>query len=252
MATPNFVNITNVGLDDIHTTLTSGTTGTQVALDDSDLRTASYTHPEFNDGGLNTTAGTEIAIGQFRGASDIQVSAGSFSGTTPFSAWGTTSQIGLNAEASCRMRWTLQTANSRVKCYMYSGGTQTGWVERTRYINYVNCEGNSVDFQCRCDDDSEIINAGAGSTISGTFNSWISMTNGVNVDWYWATSSDSSNLVGSIENTEFTTFSFRVRFTVGGDYLYFPTSTTSVDSTGKPIDLSTLHGGGSGGGIEPF
>ena len=31
MATPNFVNVTNVGLDDIHTTLTSGTTGTQVA-----------------------------------------------------------------------------------------------------------------------------------------------------------------------------------------------------------------------------
>ena len=87
MSVPNFVGVTNVTMDDIHTVV-GGSSGTTVSLNDTDVRNHFFTHPEFNGGGLNTSSGTQISMGQLRGASDIAVSAGSYSATTPFTQWG--------------------------------------------------------------------------------------------------------------------------------------------------------------------
>ena len=51
MTVPNFVGVTNVTMDDIHTVV-GGSSGTTVSLNDTDVRNHSFTHPEFNGGGL--------------------------------------------------------------------------------------------------------------------------------------------------------------------------------------------------------
>ena len=47
MAVPNFLNFTNLDLNTVHT-FVGGSSGTSVALNDSDIRGMAYTHPEYN------------------------------------------------------------------------------------------------------------------------------------------------------------------------------------------------------------
>ena len=74
------------------------------------------------------------------------------------------------------------------------------------------------------------------------------MTNGSAVTFAWEAVANSSNPTARVRATNPVSFSFRVRFTVGSDNLFFPTSTTSVDSSGRLLDLQANHGGSGGGG----
>jgi len=250
MTVPNFVGVTNVTMDDIHTVV-GGSSSTTVSLNDTDVRNHSFTHPEFNGGGLNTSSSTQISMSQFRGASDIEVSAGSYSATTPFTQWGDedcTTSATFTPTSSCSVVATLQTANNRVQLVSTSGNSVDGFSQQTTFINYTNCEGNSVDFQIKCTSNATIVDAGSNSSITGTFNSFISMSNGSAVTFAWQAVANSSNPTARVRATNPVSFSFRVRFTVGSDNLFFPTSTTSVDSSGRLLDLQANHGGSGGGG----
>lgn len=250
MTVPNFLNLTNLTLNDVHT-FVGGSSGTSVSLNDSDIRGITNTHPEFDGGGLNTSSGTQISMSQLRGASDIAVSAGSYSATTPFTQWGDedcTTSATFTPTSSCSVVATLQTANNRVQLVSTSGNSVDGFTQQTTFINYTNCEGNSVDFQIKCTSNATIVDAGSNSSITGTFNSFISMTNGSAVTFAWQAVANSSNPTARVRATNPVSFSFRVRFTVGSDNLFFPTSTTSVDSSGRLLDLQANHGGSGGGG----
>lgn len=254
MSVPNFLNITNLSLNSVHTFLGS-TSGTAISLNDSDVRGITYTYSEYDNGGLNTTSGTAISVGQLRGASDIQVSTGSFSAVTPNNRWGDEDVTTTNTStptSSCRMLVTLETANNRVKFDAVSGNSIEGFEQNITYINYTNCEGNSVDFQIKCTSNA-VINPLSDSltSITGTFNSYQSMTNNTGILFEWKAIATSTNPTSRITSTANIVFGFRARFTVGGDYLYFPTSTTSLNTTGRALNLRAnygLSGGGGGGG----
>lgn len=251
MAVPNFLNITNLTLNDVHT-LVGGTSGTSVTLNDSDIRGITYTHPDYVGGGLNTTSGTTISMGQLRGASDIQVSAGTFPSNTPNNRWGDEDCTTANTStptSSCKMTVTLQTANNRVKFDAISGNSVDGFEQNITYLNYTNCEGNSVDFQIKCTSNA-VINplSPSNTTITGTFNSYISMTNNTANVFEWKAQANTTDTFAEITSSAGIVFSFRVRFTLGSNYLYFPTSTTSVNSIGRTLFLRANYGLGGGGG----
>ena len=254
MAVPDFLNLTNLTLNDVHT-FVGGSSGTSVTLNDSDIRGITYTHPEFDGGGLNTTSGTTISMGQLRGASDIQVSAGSFPSGFPNTRWGDEDVTTTNTstpQSLCRMIVTLQTASNRVKFDAVSGNSIDGFEQVIQYVNYTNCEGNSVDFQIKCTSNAVIHPLSpSNTTITGTFNSYLSMTNNTAITFEWKAQANTTDTFAQITSTADVVFNFRVRFTVGGDYLYFPTSTTSVDTVGRTLFLRAnygLTGGGGGGG----
>ncbi len=123
--------------------------------------------------------------------------------------------------SSCSVVATLQTANNRVELVSTSGNSVDGFTQQTTYINYTNCEGNSVDFQIKCTSNATIVDNGAGSSITGTFNSFISMTNGSAVTFAWEAVANSSNPTARVRATNQVVFNFRVRFTVGSDNLFF-------------------------------
>ena len=59
---------TNISLNAIHVEV-GGTSGTQVSLNDADVRAIGTTDPTYDGGdGINTTSGTTISIGEFRNA----------------------------------------------------------------------------------------------------------------------------------------------------------------------------------------
>jgi len=255
MAVPSFLNLTNLNLNTIHT-FVGGSSGTSVALNDSDIRGFTYTHPEFDDGGLNTTSGTTISMGQFRGASDIEVSAGIMPLDFPNNRWGDEDVATTNTsfpQSTCRMKVTLQTASNRVKFEATSGNSIDGFETVTQYVTYTNCEGNSVDFQIKCTSNAVIDPLSpSNTTITGTFNSYLSMTNNTTILFEWKAQATSSSTFAKITSSASIVFSFRVRFTVNGDYLYFPTSTTALQTFPRPLFLRANYsfgGGGGGGGV---
>jgi hypothetical protein len=257
MAVPNFLNLTNLSLNNVHT-FVGGSSGTGVTLNDSDIRGITYTHPEFNGGGLNTTSGTTISIGQLRGASNIQVSAGVMPLNFPNNRWGDEDVTTTNTsfpQSLCRMKVTLQTASNRVKFEATSGNSIDGFETVTQYVTYTNCEGNSVDFQIKCTSNAVIDPLSpSNTTITGTFNSYLSMTNNTTILFEWNAQATSSSTFAKITSSANIVFSFRVRFTVSGDYLYFPTSTTALETAGRALFLRANYsfgGGGGGGGGGP-
>jgi hypothetical protein len=89
------------------------------------------------------------------------------------------------------------------------------------------------------------------TTITGTFNSYLSMTNNTTILFEWKAQATSSSTFAQITSSAAIVFSFRVRFTVGGDYLYFPTSTTALQTFPRSLFLRANYsfgGGGAGGG----
>ena len=67
---PQRLDITNIDLDEIHVSGLGQDTGTQVSLNDSDVRIFGNNQGDstYSGGSVNTTANTEIALGEFRNA----------------------------------------------------------------------------------------------------------------------------------------------------------------------------------------
>ena len=77
---------TNISLNAIHVEV-GGTSGTQVSLNDADVRSIGSPDTTYAGAeGINTTSGTTISIGEFRNATD-----------TPAFSWGTPGSITTNA-----------------------------------------------------------------------------------------------------------------------------------------------------------
>ena len=74
------------------------------------------------------------------------------------------------------------------------------------------------------------------------------MTNNTAIVFDWKAQANTTDTFAEITSSAGIVFSFRVRFTVSGDYLYFPTSTTSVNSLGRLLSLTANYGLGGGGG----
>jgi len=63
--------LTNLSLNAIHVEV-GGTSGTQVSLNDADVRGIGSTDSNYDGGdGINQTSGTQISIGEFRNAQDL-------------------------------------------------------------------------------------------------------------------------------------------------------------------------------------
>ena len=80
------------------------------------------------------------------------------------------------------------------------------------------------------------------------------MTNNTTILFEWKAQATSSSTFAQITSSANIVFSFRVRFTVSGDYLYFPTSTTALETAGRALFLRANYsfgGGGGGGGGGP-
>lgn len=137
------LDINNIDMDEIHVKI-GGTSGTQVSMNDTDVRGMAAPDATYagNDG-LNTGNNTTIAIGEYRNGEHTAI--GSFPSV---SSWDTvttrtvSAQQYNQAEARCSMSFKNDTTNSRIECSWYGGSNANYNTVYTQYINYSGYTGD--------------------------------------------------------------------------------------------------------------
>jgi hypothetical protein len=218
---------TNISLNAIHVEV-GGTSGTQVSLNDADIRGIGGTDSTYDGGdGINTTSGTTISIGEFRNAS-------AFSWTSPTGGFSYAPTAAFNIEEENR-EGNEARARTRINITWNSNGTHT-----TSYTDDArNYPGDVV--------------SGAGTNAGGNI---VSSTNSVSilearwvfvdvdVDFQTATSNEKVGITyipgGSIGTTSVT-----VRNNTQG-------GATDLDFTDSWRTITPAVMGGSGSNTQTF
>lgn len=151
--------LTNLSLNAIHIEV-GGTSGTQVSLNDADVRGIGSTDPTYDGGdGINQTSGTQISIGEFRNAQDLTFTLSAISPSIYDYAGSGTATAGLRVGADG---------------YIYALGSETPVNSASSYVQM----NTSTDWIIpRTGMSSYYVYAiYSGDTMAGTFSSYLALS----------------------------------------------------------------------------
>lgn len=243
--------LTNLTIDAIHDEV-GGTTGTEVSLNDSDVRAISVTDSNYDGGdGINTTNETTISMGEFRNAINASLSGwpSGLGNSSPAPGWGTMyyTNSGITEVTATWGVDALDETNDRIvhKSYTQNSGSAASYTYA--YQSYTGLDGGTLQVNMSW----SVTTGGTGGGGSGSQqppssenNSWEDATNFGQL-YTWKVSQNSGSGTSTMSGT--TTFKVRIL----KDSVYYP-STSGYSSGSQTIDISAnraLSGGPGGGGL---
>jgi hypothetical protein len=244
--------LTNLTIDAIHQEI-GGTTETEVSLNDSDVRAIAVTDSNYDGGdGINTTASTTIAMGEFRNAINASLSGWPTGGIgedgSPLLGWGTMLYSNANF-AQVVSTWgveALDETNDRIvhKSYTQNSGSAASYTYA--YQSYTGLDGGTLQVNMSWSVTTGGTGGGGASSSqppSSQNNSWDDVGSlGRLYTWSVTQSSGSGN--STMEGSA----TFKVR--ILKDSVYYP-STSGYSSGSQSINMSASRApsGGPGGGL---
>ena len=240
--------LTNLTIDAIHDEV-GGTTGTEVSLNDSDVRAISVTDSNYDGGdGINTTNETTISMGEFRNAINASLT-GWPSGpgdTSPVLGWGT--EVYSNANfAQVVSTWgvdALDETNDRIvhKSYTQNSGSAASYTYA--YQSYTGLDGGTLQVNMSW----SVTTGGTGGNArqsaqpSSSFNNSWENVGAFGKLYTWSVTMNSGSGSSTMEGSA----TFKVR--ILKDSVYYP-STSGYSSGSQTIGMSAFRGAGGGGGL---
>ena len=242
--------LTNLTIDAIHQEI-GGTTETEVSLNDSDVRAIAVTDSTYDGGdGINTTASTTIAMGEFRNAINASLSGwpSGIGNSSPVIGWGTMVYSNANF-AQVVATWgvdALDETNDRIvhKSYTQNSGSSASFTYA--YQSYTGLDGGTLQVNMSW----SVTTGGTGGAArqsaqpsSSLNNSWENV--GATGKLYtWSVTMTSGSGSSTMEGNA----TFKVR--ILKDSVYYP-STDGYSSGSQTIGISASRNqsGGGGGGL---
>jgi len=205
---------TNLSLNAIHIEV-GGTSGTQVSLNDADVRGIGNPSPTYAPSGISQTSGTSISMGLFRGAEDvILVNLSGTSGSPNVLQSGSASGAGVTAASYMYFQSDgdlVGNGNSQPNTAEWYDGTVSG----TWYVRVT------------IDSTSGYADPGGTSSNNGSFNTWLALTT---TRAFYVSATNSTNN-GAIANRT-TTFKAEIASDSGGSNIvdtgYYRCSASAV------------------------